>query len=435
MKFAFPFSISRSQRGVTLIEALVALLVMSLGMVALVALLGNLRRATDVGKQRSEAMRLAQKEMAAVRAFSTLSTTDTTITSFDRDIASTAAATVRVADSNTTFTVQRTVTALVAGNSAWAKSVQVEVGWLDRASRANEAAQTVRLDSLVARVDPSFAGALGIAPPPGVVRQPRDRHQAIPGDAVDLGNRTSAYRPSTLSNTTWIFNNSSGSITRTCTIDPATALSASSVGTATCSDTLAFMISGTINFSYASPANPSVPEATATGLDMTITGGTYSAARLNQNGVPVVDASRNVVWDTITVAVAPNFQCFDDALVNAPTPQAFVNYSCIVYPFSGTAPAYWSGALKLANLSLGTTASDYRVCRYTADYNGNGNGYANVKLEPDNFEHPAFYVKVTGPLARQNFLVVRGDVSCPTAPAVDLSTGVYADYSTIQLQP
>lgn len=435
MKRAISNLSGRQHRGVTLIEALVALMVMSFGMVALVALLGNLRRATDVGKQRSEAMRLAQKEMASTRAFSTLlkpDPTDATITDFDQDMVSSGPSTQTVPDSNTSFAVQRTVTALAAGNTAWGKSVQVEVSWIDRASRATDAAQKVTLDTIVARIDPSFAGGLSIAPPPGVLRQPRDRHPAIPPDAVDVGNKTSAFRPSGLSSVTWIFNNTSGAVTRLCTIDQAIALTASSVAAATCTDTLAFVISGTINFSNTNPANPSAPEATAVGLDMTLTGGSYSAARLDRNGVPVQDASHNVIWDTVTVS-GPTFQCFDDALLT--TPQPFVNYNCIVYPSTGGATPYWSGVLKLTGLPLGTTSSDYRVCRYSADYNGNGNGYANIKLEPDNFEHPAFYVKVTGSLARQNFLVVKGNVDCPTAPAVDLSAGVYANYSTVQLQP
>ncbi|WP_370695081.1 type IV pilus modification PilV family protein, partial [Klebsiella pneumoniae] len=50
MKHATPFSTGRlpRQRGVTLIEALVALMVMSFGMVALVGLLATLRRGGDV---------------------------------------------------------------------------------------------------------------------------------------------------------------------------------------------------------------------------------------------------------------------------------------------------------------------------------------------------------------------------------------------------
>src|SRR5205814_684705 len=66
----------RSQRGATLIEALVALMVMSFGMVALVGLMGNLRRSSDVAKQRREAMRLGQAEWGALRSFSVLKKPD-----------------------------------------------------------------------------------------------------------------------------------------------------------------------------------------------------------------------------------------------------------------------------------------------------------------------------------------------------------------------
>ena len=438
MKSAFhTLNRRRCQAGVTLIEALVALMVMSFGMVALVALLGNLRRSTDVGKQRSEAMRLAQAEMAQMRAFSTLSKpdpTDTSITDYENDLVSKSASSKTVADSNTTFSVRTAVSELSSDAQVRGRTAQVEVSWLDRASRAGDSAQKITLSTVIARVDPAFAGAASIAPAPDVIRQPLQRQAAIPPDAVDLGNRTSAYRPSGLSSVVWVFNNTSGAITRVCSISPSQALSFAVVDAAGCTDTLGFLISGTINFSNTSPANPSSPEATAIGLDMTITGGTYQAARLDAQGVPRRDSSNNIIWDNVSVS-APNFQCFDDAPTSVPTTQSFVNYSCFVQPFSGTIPAYWSGIVKLTGFDLGTNASDYRVCRYSADYNGNGNGYANVRLEPDNFEHPAFYVKVTKSLARQNFLVVRGDVSCPTAPAVNLSTGVFADFSTVQLQP
>lgn len=431
----FLFLQRHRSRGVTLIEALVALLVMSFGMVAMVGLLANLRRSTDIGKQRSEAMRMAMTEMARMRSFSTLvnpDPSDTSVVDYAGVSSWTTPVTRTVADSNTSYVLQRTVTELSTDQQVWGKSAQIEVSWLDRASQAGDQTQKIVLNSILARIDPSFAGAAGIAPPPGLVRQPRNRHQAIPPVATDLGNGTSAFRPSGLSGTVWVFNNSSGAITRTCTIDPATVLDATTVTDNACTAASGFLISGTINFSNSNPANPAVPGGNAAGLalDMAVTGGSYQAARLTTSGVPQRDAGGNVIWDTVTVS-APTAQCFDDA----PSTEAFVNYYCLVVPSTSPFPASWSGALNITGLSLGTNASDFRVCRYSADYNGNSNSYANVKLEPDNFEHPAFYVKVTGSLARQNFLVVRGDVSCPTAPAVNLSTGVYADYSTVQLQP
>lgn len=95
----------------------------------------------------------------------------------------------------------------------------------------------------------------------------------------------------------------------------------------------------------------------------------------------------------------------------------------------------WSGKVVLTGFSTGTSSTDYRVCRYSADYNGSGDMYTADKKSLDNSEHPEVYGRVNGPLIGQNFLVIRGDRTCPTAPAVDLANGIFADYSTVQLQP
>jgi hypothetical protein len=89
----------------------------------------------------------------------------------------------------------------------------------------------------------------------------------------------------------------------------------------------------------------------------------------------------------------------------------------------------------LTGFATGTTAAERRVCRYSADYNGSGDMYTGDKKALDNTEHPAVYGRVNRSLSRQNFLVVRGDQNCPTAPTIDPSAGVFADYSTLQLQP
>ena len=60
------------QRGVSLIEALIAMLVMALGMVGIAALQAKLRVNSDVAKQRSEAVRIAEEDIENFRAFGTL---------------------------------------------------------------------------------------------------------------------------------------------------------------------------------------------------------------------------------------------------------------------------------------------------------------------------------------------------------------------------
>ena len=76
-------------------------------------------------------------------------------------------------------------------------------------------------------------------------------------------------------------------------------------------------------------------------------------------------------------------------------------------------------------IGIGSGNGDNRVCRYAADVDGSGAIDANI-------EHPSDYVDVTGPLLAQNFLVVRGDQSCPVAAGGDSLT---AGIGTVPHQP
>lgn len=411
----------RRQRGVTLIEALVALMVMSFGMVALVGLMGNLRRSTDVAKQRSEAMRLAQAELASLRAISMLDKpagSAANIRDYDNDLVTkNADVPITPADSNTSFLLYRAVTPLVKDlTEPQARTVRVSVVWQDRADKQ----ESVVLDSVISRADPSFAGALSIAPPVYGLRMPGDRHPAVPVPAKDLGSKISAFRPDVNGSTIWVFNNLTGVIVGKCSIPAAT-----DVSTLTLSDvdscknnTLGYLVSGTVRFSTGATANPSTPDTMAQPL------GVYLNLTPSQFTIKV----RGV--DTLAPGgeypISPSYECFSDAPTSPSATQAFVNYSCIVYP-NNQSPRNWWGQVLLSGLTLGTTESTSKVCRYSADYNG------DTKI--GNEEHPASYSGVSYSLVRQNFLVVRGDVTCPTAPAVDPASGVFVNYSTQQIQP
>ena len=61
-----------TERGFTLIEALIALVVMSLGMLTFAAVQARLRTHSDVAKQRSEAVRIGQENIENLRAFGSL---------------------------------------------------------------------------------------------------------------------------------------------------------------------------------------------------------------------------------------------------------------------------------------------------------------------------------------------------------------------------
>lgn len=427
------------QRGVTLIEALVALLVMSFGMLALVGLMSNLRFGADLAKQRSEAMRLARAEIADARDYSEVTRSATTPAAarvYDEIISLAQPNPITPADSNTTYTVDRVVTPLATGIEG--KLIRVAVSWTDRAGTN----QWVNLDTVIARVDPVFSAAVGFTPQGGALTPVAGRNPVIPEAAKQLDKNNSAFRPSSLGSTIWVFNNASGAIVGKCSIPVGTPVSAlTPADVASCNNnTVGLLLAGTVRFSNTNPANPALPEAMAIPLGIDFTSGSYELPQLDANGKPIRNAQGVIQTDTYsasppkpTGSSAPNFECFNDGPASAPSSQPFVNYYCIIY--QSTPPLTWSGKVVLTGFSTGTNATDYRVCRYSADYNESGDMYTTDKRLLDNTEHPAVYGRVSESLSRQNFLVVRGDRSCPTAPAVNPAGGVFADYSTLQLQP
>ncbi len=423
--------IAPRQRGVTLIEALVALLVMSFGMVALVGLQGNLRRSGDLAKQRGEAMRIAQAEMAAVRTFSVLAkpaSAASSVRDYDNDIVTAASRTVALDNANATFLLSRTVTPLIKNSDEpRAKTVSVTVSWNDRSG----AAQSLLLDTIVSRTDPVYGVALGVTPPTNGVRQPDKRNPVVPTSATDLGNGSSVFRPSAGQVRVWVFNNVSGVITGRCEIPVGTALTSLTPSSIDSCDnsTIGYLASGTIRFSTLDAPDPSAPEADALPQPL--------SAKLELSPSQFKNEEETALAPGGNDYPSPNHECYSDAPPASTPRQKMVNYYCIVYPNS---QRNWWGQILLTGLSVGADSGQYKVCRYSADYNGNGYTYRTISTRPgflvDNEEHPQAYLGVTYSLTRQNFLVMPGKASarCPVLPA-DVEAGRFVDYSTYQIQP
>ncbi|MFG6487714.1 prepilin-type N-terminal cleavage/methylation domain-containing protein [Roseateles sp. BYS78W] len=427
MKFlrTYPPRNQRPQRGVTLIEALVALLVMSFGMVALVGLLGNLRRSGDLAKQRGDAMRIAQTEVAKLRSFSILNKpadAASGVKDYDHDVVALESRYAPLDNSNTTFSITRQVMPLVKDSTEpQAKTVRVTVAWTDRSGTD----QSIFLDTIISQTDPVYGLALGVTPPTNGVRQPDKRNPVIPQGARDLGNGSSAFQPSINSTRVWIFNNVTGVITSRCQLSTQTANGLDSCD----NNTIGYLVSGTVRFSQLATPDPSNPEASAL-PSLTI--------------APTLIASQFKTADGKSLApggsdYSPSPECFNDSPSVSTPNQTMVNYSCVVYPNS---QRNWWGQVLISGLSIGTDDGQYKVCRYSGDYNGNGYTYKTVPVvnlnDPgfliDNEEHPETYRAVTYSLARQNFLVVPGKSACPLLPA-DTTASRFVDYSTYQLQP
>ena len=216
-------------RGFTLLEALIALLVLSFGMLAIAGFQTTLSRNSDLAKQRTEALRLAQQKMERLRAFGQVATDPTVGVNhkfnYTDDVVS--SITPEVITSNATFSRTWTVTANATNSEKW---INVLVDWNDRTGHA----QSASLQSVISKFDPQSVGTLATGPGGTNVRRPKNRNINIPYPAIGLsGGTQSAFTPPP-GGVTYVFDNNSGNIVQSCTglaATPAVGISAvSNVG-------------------------------------------------------------------------------------------------------------------------------------------------------------------------------------------------------------
>ncbi len=409
----------RHARGVSLIEALVALAVMAFGMLGIVGVQATLRLNADVAKQRSEAVRIAQEAIEDWRSF-TLMTAAGGVTDY-ADIASSGSASVTGYTTNTTYMLQRQVTASADPRM---KALHVTVNWADRTADGGTTNQSVELNTTITGIAPELGGTLGLAPnqAPNAVGQ--GRNATIPVKAVDLGNGSSGFMPPQPSggNVVFVFNNVTGVVT-VCQTTVATSALLAVGNINTCNANPGQLLSGFVRFARPynallplSASDAETPTGTALNLDITI--------GLTSTGNP-----------------APGFNCYD----NAPTTTAAaalassVVYYCVVYSngsgeWSGTADLLPGGLDGGPAWVIGATAGSAvrRVCRYTPATNEP----AAAPFTP-NYQHPRLYRQVTSAqaLTNQSFLVISGADACPTDVAANPSAGDFVNSNTLQHQP
>jgi len=350
---------SRAQRGFTLVEALISLVVMAFGMLALSGMQASLARNSDLAKQRTEAMRLAQARLEKMRSFTGISTGAVNWNGLDSMAPGTAT-------TNATYTVTSSVTGLDTDSF---RPVTVVVSWIDRTN----ATQNVSLASVISQTDPKDPGFLGNPLPQNTpLRRPKNRNINIPIPATDLNNGTSAVA---FSNTQYVvFSNVTGNVVKVCNPNKANATAAEILASA-CVSFAGYVLDGYVGTSAAYP----------TGVD-------FSQVVLNLPlvGQPVFCVVGGAVNQNSGVAI-PGYKY----------------YSCVI-PLSGGLT--WGGTVRLAGVP--TTGSDI-VCRY--QYTPTLNTTVNERnVQP--------YVNVNQTLDEQNYLMATSNSNVTTSLAGSTTT-------------
>jgi type II secretory pathway pseudopilin PulG len=391
-------------RGIALIEVLIALAVLTLGLASLARLQLWLWTGSDAARQQTEATRLAQQDIEALRLWTRLDSSAGQAAY--ADIVAQSGADVTNLIGNTRYQLEREV---ADNDQPRFKAVTSRVRWTDREGSP----RSLALPTFVAAADPFWQGALVMAPRASdVLATAAGRHAAIPIDAVTLADGRVAWKVDPSSTIAWVFDRSTGRVVQQCSSTAGLTnaeLTAASLGS--CLVVAGLPVWGAVRFAIdtATPgaAEAANPPSAALDLDLRIT--------LSSTGHP-----------------SPGWVCEDNAAsaVAAALRPGAVRYLCVVQP-AGT-PLHWSGRLDLVPVgwALGGIGADARrVCRYSADRNSNG--------RIDNAEHPASYLDVDGPLGNQNFLVIALVATCPQDQAVQLGTGEIhlSDLGTAPHQP
>lgn len=240
-----------SPAGFALLEALIALLVASFGLLAIAAFQGTLSSSSDIAKQRSEAVRLAQLKIEQLRAYEQVAA-DAGKFDFAEDVVS-GSDTVGPASgysTNTTYTRVWTVAGGVGDPQKW---VRVNVSWPDRSGNT----QNVSLQTVIAKSDPIAIGTLAVGPGGVNARTPKNRNVDIPYPAISLAGGKSGFQPgsdtSPNPNPYFVFDDVTGDVLGYCnnalTAGQAVVLNPNDSGnTAGCFTQKALLLSGYIRF-------------------------------------------------------------------------------------------------------------------------------------------------------------------------------------------
>jgi Tfp pilus assembly protein PilV len=427
----------RSEAGFTLMEALIALLIMAFGMLAIAGFQTSLSRNSEVAKQRAEAVRLAQQKIEDLRSFSQLSSSATGVVDYANDVVSgsdtiTGGSTYNTTtySSNTAFT--RTWTVTKDGTNSYAsdgsdlqKWINVSVAWTDRTGTN----QSVTLNSVISRSDPQKINFLASNSGSTTNRQPKNRSIDIPYPATNFDNGTSGFKPGGSSSTYFIFDNTTGNVLYRCS---GSTLASYSSSNCTAYSSGAYLLGGYIYYYGGSGAPLSASDLT---LEISASS-TFFRNSTSTSLLTGLSSVGVVFYYPASASGTASAECFTnaqgiDSTSNSSTQYKIIDYTssgnyyyvftayvCVVTPvvmstLGTTARWYGQFVITGSSWSLGSTNTTWHMCRFTGDYDTD-----NVI---SNSEHPQYYRGVTGTLDNQNYVVIPGNNNCPNDTEGSLS--------------
>lgn len=374
----------RARRGISLIEALVAMAIMAFGMLGVLGLQSTLRASADLSKQRSEATRLAQEKVEDWRSFSVIPVTPGAKSY--TGIATGAVENITSFVSNTSYTRTSTVT---ESSPPGHKTLVVDVSWEDRAGTT----QNVRLFSMVAQVSPDLAATMVAAPVgAGGTREPVGRRRGIPPQAKNFGDGTSGFVPPGGTGVGWRFDNVSGLITTVCSALAPSVNNSNILATdfASCAATQKYqLIWGFIRFDLTNPP-------------------TDASLRSANDDVPGTVQAEVIQTAPAALPAPICLHGYADANLNPVAPFKLAAFFCPVPVISTSTPAFaWSGTLQIRPTSMPVASPLSAAGAYATDA-------ATANRKVCRLRAAGSYANVTEPLGNQNLLVIRaGDGTTP----------------------
>lgn len=316
------------QSGFTLIEALIALLVMAFGMLSLSGMQLSLSRGADVAKQRTEAMRLAQRKIDEYRSYTSI------LAAAGHTLVWNTLATP-VTETFTTNATYSVTTTLGGAITDALRPVSVAVTWADRGNQA----QSITISSVISKSDPIDIGYVANPLPQNTpLKRPKNRNINIPIPALDLGGGQSSTPFD--NNYAIVYSNLTGAVIQICSslnlagLTDAQKIAAinSAITGGSCSAVTGYIVAGYVGRASGALTWP-------TGINV---GSITRATDFPGQAIRCLysDATDQ---NTGTVITADN---------------GYKYYLCVV-PLA--TPFQWSGTLRLGGV---LTTAGYLVCRY-----------------------------------------------------------------------